>query len=114
MDTTTYRDIDMTEVCRILQDEHGIDAYVAMTGGGVATIYAGTAFPHPDGGLAYPALAGPGTFRFDGSHEASTEEFYIGHDQSLDEDAEHCEPNPDDTEHDIAARIATYVASYGA
>ena len=57
-------DVDLDLVVHLLITVHGIpEAEVAMTGGGVGTIYAGKAEPIDDGRYTQPPVcAGPGTY----------------------------------------------------
>lgn len=78
--------IDLDEVVRLLREVHDIDnAYVAQTGGGVATIYAGPTRPDPDiqsvawGDVRYAAIAGPGTYGWGVKPStASLDDFFVG------------------------------------
>lgn len=55
-------DLDMERICELIQAE-GFPAYVEMTGGGTATIYAGKERQHPETKDSYYAcLVGPGDF----------------------------------------------------
>lgn len=102
--------IDMDRVCEILRTEHHIgNAYVEMTGGGVATIFAGPT-RDDDGDAHYAAIAGPGTYGWGNRpSEADTDEFYIGHDDHGDTEpvdmADIAVP-ADRVEHAVAAIIA--------
>jgi hypothetical protein len=63
----------------------GVPAYVAHTGGGTATIYAGVPTLSDDGDAVYPVMAGPGWFsddqgRSDPHAYGTTVEFFIGPD----------------------------------
>lgn len=76
--------INMDRVVEILRDEHSVEAYVEMTGGGVATIFAGDTYPNPEDAedVRHAAVAGPGTYnhRDLGFSVAETEEFFVGAD----------------------------------
>jgi len=78
-------ELNMDQITSIL-NRYGVPAYVEQTGGGCATIYAGTAYPDDKGQDRYDAVAGPGWFDGPGFTlpRAETEEFYIG----LDDDGE--------------------------
>lgn len=71
---------DVVSVLRTMK----LDAYVEMTGGGVATIYAGTQYRSPEDDGLYPAVAGPGTYqhRDYGVSVAHFSEFVVGPDYS--------------------------------
>jgi hypothetical protein len=84
--------VDMDALAAYLTD-NGVPAYVEMTGGGVATIYAGepSTVTHPDRGqgpdatvtfTVYPVLIGPGTYmhRTYGRSVAYVGDFYLGAD----------------------------------
>jgi hypothetical protein len=88
--------LNLETVCSILHDK-GVRAYVEQTGGGCATIYAGTQHPYPERGETWPAwdaAAGPGWFEqqptrtADGLHfegwfaegRADTSDFSVGPD----------------------------------
>lgn len=103
--------LNMDEIVRVLRDEHGIgNAYVAMTGGGVATIFAGPTREEPDYGIRYAAVAGPGSYGWDtGPSVADTREFFIGPDDYGDAIA--AEAPADSTEVEVAALIAAQVAA---
>lgn len=92
---------------------HGVDGYVEMTGGGVATIYAGPT-RQVDGhrpGLTYKVwavLAGPGWFEGPGYTipRADVTDFYIGQDSEYvgaNVDGVYCQPHT--TDPDAIARL---------
>ena len=65
---------------RCIQRE-GFHAFVAQTGGGVATVYAGRQFRDAEGEARYWAVAGPGTYGWGAQDSyASLAEFSIGAD----------------------------------
>lgn len=77
------KDINLDEVVRLLQAEHGIaNAYVEQTGGGCATIYAGPQHTDGNGDQRYAVAAGPGWFAGPGFTvaRATPADFYIGPD----------------------------------
>lgn len=92
--------ISMDKVCQYLQ-RAGIKAYVEQTGGGTATIYAGTMGTD----MRWPAVAGPGWFNGVGFTEAEgdSDDFYIGADDDGESAAIDCRDHNLDTEAAIAA-----------
>jgi hypothetical protein len=74
-------EFSMKRTVEILRERHQQPAYVEMTGGNVATIYAGPRWTQPDGeytNTRYAVVAGPGLFDSESGHPADTMEFYIG------------------------------------
>jgi hypothetical protein len=69
-------DIDLDKVVALLRQD-GVDAYVEMTGGGIATIFAGPTRPMPEDPefREYAACAGPGSYS---DHSASLYDFVVG------------------------------------
>lgn len=68
-------ELNMDRISKLVEDS-GVPCFVEMTGGGVATIYAGE--PKDD---VWPACAGPGTFGYDsGPSLGDDREFSIGPD----------------------------------
>lgn len=76
--------VNMDEIARILRDVHGIPAVVAMTGGGVATIYAGATHTDEDGDERWSVIAGPGRFADPdvGFSVGYLADFYVGPDDA--------------------------------
>lgn len=77
-------DLNMDEIARIIRDDHGMPAYVEQTGGGTATIYAGTTAKDEDGDERWTAAAGPGAYGW-GRDEISwgnLAEFCVGPDDN--------------------------------
>lgn len=74
-------ELDFDRIVQIL-NEQGIKAYTEQTGGGTATIYAGTPVHEEGWGDRYPAVAGPGYFAGPGwTHGTGTKgEFCVGPD----------------------------------
>lgn len=99
--------LDLDTIAHLLRTEHGIDnAHVDMTGGGCATIFAGPTREEADYGTRYAAMAGPGTFRYDGPSTGDLVDFYVGPD---DDDGAHAFSPADlgaRTESDVARIIA--------
>lgn len=83
--------IDLDEVVNQLA-KLGVPAYVEQTGGGCATIYAGTPQSWPDqyGDRRYAAAAGPGWFEGPAwtKGRGHTDEFYFGPDDDGDTDGD--------------------------
>lgn len=79
-------DINLETVVEIVKRDHGLHAYVEMTGGGTATIYAGKITTDADGYGRYAAIAGPGWFEGPNYTEGrgSLDDFYIGCDDDGD------------------------------
>jgi hypothetical protein len=73
-------EFSMDEVVKILTAKGVPNAYVEMTGGGCATIFAGPTFEEPDYGTRYMVAAGPGSFRWTEDSIGHTDEFCIGAD----------------------------------
>ena len=83
--------------------ERGIPAYVEMTGGGCATIYAGGQHVMIDGGIAetrWDVSAGPGSYRHGADSTALLAEFYVG---PSDDEGSQADTLPD---HITEARVA--------
>lgn len=104
--------IDLDAVCAELH-KMGHKAYVEMTGGGVATIYAGEKFIGPDGYDSYPTLGGPGWFTEPGYKRAFAQagDFYIG---PGDEDSQYVtiEVTDDHTPLGVARVMAVAITSH--
>jgi hypothetical protein len=105
-------------VCLLRQ--HYIEAHVWMTGGGTATIYAGTPRQDENGDKRYPAVAGPGWFevpaKLDGPLESRhwyaeprgmTVEFVVGPDDDGESTPTYVSLNA--TEENVAHLIAQQV-----
>ena len=79
-------EFDLTAVCDDLWRSYGVRAYVDMTGGGTATIYAGEQFTFStrdgDEQQRWEVAAGPGFFRGPNYTYGTgyTDEFYVGAD----------------------------------
>jgi hypothetical protein len=108
--TDTKKTIDMNAIVADLV-RRGIPAYVEQTGGGAATIYAGTPWHEEGYGDRYPATAGPGQYMFGGARPvADLRDFYIG----PDDDGDTLPPAVpvDATPGQVADLIAQTVAQY--
>lgn len=100
-------DLNLDTIAHLLRTEHGVaNAYVEMTGGGVATIFAGPTREEADYGTRYAAVAGPGTFRYDGPSTGDLIEFAIGADDYGDTDPIDASDVGARTESDVARLIA--------
>jgi hypothetical protein len=103
---------DADEIARIVRDTHGVPCYVEHTGGGCATIYAGTPYTDAEGDPRYPAIAGPGYFvggnRSNGAR-FHRDECYVGPD---DDGETVLDPvHPGLTPEGVARRIAEQVTA---
>lgn len=65
----------------------GVYAHVAMTGGGVATIFAGATHVDTAGDERYAVVAGPGTYGITKPSTGDLAEFYVGPDDEGQSDA---------------------------
>jgi hypothetical protein len=83
-ETVTIREaeIDMDEVARLVNDVCGVPAYVEMTGGNTATIYAGKSRTEEGWGERYAAIAGPGCYAWASAESSlgAASDFYVGPD----------------------------------
>lgn len=79
--------LNMDVIAQHLRDAGFSNAYVEMTGGGVATIYAGPTHEEPDWGTRYTLVAGPGTYGNPSIGDAS--EFSFGLDVEDQEEVEY-------------------------
>ena len=83
-------EFSMVEVCDKLR-ARGVPAYVEQTGGGCATIYAGTPVvlegPDAEEFPEYPVMAGPGMFYGPGWTDARglSHDFYVGPSSDFDD-----------------------------
>jgi len=105
------RELDMDRIADLVS-KAGVFAYVEQTGGGCATIYAGTLFKDEHDEERYPVAAGPGVFTGPNwtKPRGLVGDFYIG----PDDDGEtttviRCTEH--DTEETIAALIVSMVKS---
>ncbi|MGV8846102.1 hypothetical protein [Tessaracoccus sp.] len=62
MTNKTATMLDMDEIARLVTEVHHIPAFVAHTGGNIATIYAGATHTDDEGDDRYDAGAGPGSY----------------------------------------------------
>jgi hypothetical protein len=105
--TLSDAEIDMTEAARVVRELYGVPCEVVMTGGNVATIYAGTTYVDSTGGERHACIAGPGRYGWDGVHSTgAASEFSVG----ADDDGETWPPSVAQvgawTTYEIAALIA--------
>lgn len=88
-------EFSMDRVVAILKSKGVDNAYVEMTGGNCATIFAGPTFEEPDYGTRYAAAAGPGTFGWQSDSIGHTDEFAIGTDDYGDGPVKYVSDQPD-------------------
>jgi hypothetical protein len=100
-------EISLDAVCAIVRAA-GIPCTVQQTGGGTATLYAGTPTPEVAtwGGTidAYPAVAGPGAFWAPG-RPAYTEELSVGPDENAWPTKDYWQATETTTAADVAAEV---------
>lgn len=109
-------EFSMDKLVQVLHDEHGVNAYVDMTGGMVATIFAGPTWIEPEVVTSgetwmnerHAVMAGPGEFSYTEDSLGYTEEFSWGmEDNGV--TASIGFASEDETVESIAARIASRV-----
>lgn len=107
--------VNMDKIAELVRAK-GVPCYVEMTGGGVATIYAGESFQghgwsNTELDTMYPVLAGPGGFNSPeyGFSVGYLHDFYIGPDGDVDE---FDTMTTDDDEQTIADAIVAMVPKY--
>lgn len=74
----------MDKVAEIVRTKYGIHCEVSMTGGNIATIFAGETHLDEEGDERWSAIAGPGSFAWSADEESTghTDEFFVGSDNN--------------------------------
>lgn len=105
--------LNLNLIVDLLREDFGVPAFVTLTGGGGAAIYAGEPWDEENWGSRYPIIAGPGWF--DGGSMRNTAraargDFYIGPDDDSEGGLEALvTPDPHTSHHSIALIIASLV-----
>lgn len=97
--------LNMDTIAQYLRDAGYPNAYVEMTGGGCATIYAGPTFEQPDYGTRYFLVAGPGSFGNPSYSDAGDFGFSI----DLDEQPVSYMTTPEDDERTTADKMVAFL-----
>lgn len=79
MTTAKGTEISLDKIVDLIRAT-GFEAYVEQTGGGTATIYAGSVFTDAEGDPRYPVVAGPGWFEGPTDARGHTADFCVGPD----------------------------------
>lgn len=102
--------LNMEVIAQHLRDAGYSNAYVEMTGGGVATLYAGHTHEEPEWGTRYALVAGPGTYGE--PSVADSEEFSFAADVEEQKEVEYL--SPDDTERTAADKMIAFLRRHDA
>lgn len=97
--------LNMDTIAQYLRDAGYSNAYVEMTGGGCATIYAGPTFEQPNYGTRYFLVAGPGSFGDPSWSDAGDFTFSM----DLDEQPVTYYTTPEDDERSTADRMIAFL-----
>ena len=108
-DINGHPTIDLARIALLLRTVHGVgNAYVTCTGGGTATLFAGSTHTDGNGDTRYAVTAGPGWYVSADDAMATVEDLYVG----ADDDgicAWEVKVTADTTEVDIASMIAVAI-----
>lgn len=95
----------MDTIAQYLREAGYSNAYVEMTGGGCATIYAGPTFEQPNWGTRYYLIAGPGTFGNPSYSDAGD----FGFSMDFDDQPVTYTTTPDDNERTAADKMIAFL-----